>query len=148
VPAVAADRGRSNLLPEGTAAAINAAPIRIQAILVIASDSGESDRSLANYESALKHVLRFKSYRRAGGGSATVAPGGETTVDLGRGGHKVDLWVTSATDEEIVFGVRWFNSQQTLSNTKLTRPRRSHTVVGGAPVENGEGRYAVLLITE
>lgn len=142
VRAGAADRGESQLAPN---AAAGSDRVTFQAILVIASDEGVTDPSLAAYESSLKRLpLRFKSYRRAGDAAATVANGGEATLSLARG-HKIDLWITSVTEKEIAFGVRWFNADQTLANTKVTRPRKSNTVVGGPATEDGKGHYAVIV---
>lgn len=143
----AADRGASSLVPESRGAArATADTVDFRAIMVVASDEGDSDPSLAEHEATLRRVLRFKSYQRVGGGASRLPPNGEGTLSLGNG-YNLDLWITSVTDEEIVFGIRWFKGELTLANTKVTRPRRANTVVGGPRTEDGRGTYAVIVTT-
>jgi len=145
--AAAAELGGSSLVPEGRGTNATAdAPVSFQAIMVIASDDGATDVSLAAYEATLRRVLRFKTYRRAGGGTARLAADGEGTLSLGHG-YDLDLWITRVTESEIEFGIRWFKGDVTLANTKVTRPRRANTVIGGPATEDGKGTYAVIVTT-
>jgi hypothetical protein len=146
--ASAADNGQTSLVPSGRGDTGGSDRVAVQAILLVASDEGVTDASLSAYEATLKRVLRFKSYRRVGGGStAPLAPGGEATVAIG-GGYDLDVWVNRITDREVEYGVRWFKGRHTLSNTTFTRPRRSNTIVGGPATEDGKGTYAVIVTVD
>lgn len=138
--------GASGLVPDSRGTAGASARVAFQAILVIASDEGTTDSRLSAHEATLKRVLRFKSYQRVGDAATTLAEGGEATVAIGRG-FNLDIWVTDVSDREVVFGVRWYKGKLTLANTKVTRPRRSTTVIGGPVVEDGKGTYAVMVTT-
>jgi hypothetical protein len=142
----AADNGRTDLIPNYRADddAANQR-VTLQATLIVASDEGTTDASLASHEATLRRVLRFKSFRRVGGSTASpLGPRGETTVEVGAG-YSVDFWVNWITDREVEYGVRWFKGRLTLANTTLTRPRRSTSVVGGPATEDGQGTYAVIV---
>jgi hypothetical protein len=118
--------------------------VAFQAILVVASDEGVTDASLAAFEPKLRGLFRFKSYRRIGGGSALIAAAGESTVLLGLG-HSLDLWVDNVTETEVSFGARWFNEKVNLVNMKGTRRRGGETILGGPKTEDGHGHYAVII---
>ncbi len=145
----AADNGQSHLLPNSTESAATAsARASFQAILVVASENGSTDASLAQHEATLKRVLRFKSFRRVGGASSKpLAAQDETTIAIG-GGYQLDIWVNWMTEREVDFGVRWFKGNQTFVNSTMTRPRRSTTALGGPAVEGGDGHYAVIVRAE
>lgn len=121
--------------------------VRFQAILVVASDEGATDASLAAFEPRLRTMLRFRSYHRIGGGSASIAAAGESTIALGRG-NSLDLWVDDVTASEVSFGVRWFNEKVNLVNMKGTRRRGGETFLVGPKTEDGKGHYAVIITSK
>jgi hypothetical protein len=142
----AADNGQTNLAPKSrddNRAATER--VSLQAILVIASDEGTTDSSLAAHEATLRRVLRFKSYRRIGGGATgSLAANGEETIAIGAG-YNLDIWIKWMTDREVDFGVRGFKGKLTVANNTMTRPRRSTAVIGGWAAEDGKSRYLVIL---
>lgn len=121
--------------------------VAFQAILVIASDEGSTDASLAAFEPKLRSLLRFKSYRRVGGGKAEMAASGESTIALGQG-NSLDLWIENVADTEVSFGVRWYNERLNLANMKVTRRRGAETIIGGPKTEDGKGHYAVIITAQ
>lgn len=145
----AADTGRSNLLPDAPDASARGAQgevrVRVQAILVIASDSGETDASLRSYERNLRSMLRTRAFRRVGGGEATIAVGGQDSIPLGAG-QRLAVQIKSAWDNQVMAGIRWWNGDLTLANTTMMRPRKSHSVLAGPSTADGEGTYAVIVV--
>jgi hypothetical protein len=146
-PARAASNGQTNLIPNHSGdAGASDDRVTLQAILVIASDDGETDPSLAPYEATLKRVLRFKSFRRVGGATAApLAAKQEATLAIG-GGYSLDVWINWITDRETEFGARWFTGKATLANTTITRPRQSTAIIGGPAAKEGGGTYAVIIV--
>jgi hypothetical protein len=123
------------------------APVHAQAeksltgILVIASpEAGESDRRLAPYESTLRRILRFESFRWVGQGRGRLAPGGSATLNLGAG---QSLLVEDGDGGSVQ--VTWRQGNRVLMRTGLHLRPGVPAVLGGP----GSGRagevYAVIL---
>ena len=119
----------------------------LRGVLVIASNEpGQPDPQLAAYEPTLRRILRFESYRAAGGGSATISVPGEGSASLGRG-HRLDFTTEASDGEGLRVRVRWSDGSHVFMNTGLVL-RRGVPVVLGGPARSEGGVYAVIIIAE
>lgn len=119
--------------------------VSLQGILIAASnEEGQTDRRLAPFEGNLRRVLRFRSYRYIGEGSATLGVPGEGSLSLGRG-HRLELSADGSRGDQVRVGVQWRDGGSTVLNTGLSLAPGAHTVLGGARGDNDEV-YAVILI--
>ena len=144
-----ADAGRTPLVPDGAARAPGATrePVTVRAILVIASDAGTTDESLAQYEANLRRILRFDAYRRVGGGTAKIAVGKSGAIALGAG-QRLAVQIENAWNNQVMAAFKWWNGDLNLANTSMQRPRGSHTVLSGPATADGDGYYAVIIVVE
>jgi len=119
--------------------------VSLQGILIAASNQeGQTDRRLAPFEGNLRRVLRFRSYRYIGEGSASLGVPGEGSLSLGRG-HRLELSTDGSRGDQVRVSVQWRDGGSTVLNTGLSLAPGAHTVLGGARGENDEV-YAVILI--
>jgi hypothetical protein len=143
----AAENGSSSLVPDGAAAVrggVTAPPVTVQAILVVASDDGATDASLKPYESTLRRVLRFKAYRRVGGGTTKIAVGRNGSIPLGAG-QTLEIEIENAWNDQVIAAFKWWNGKLNLANSSMQRPRKSVAVLGGPATADGDGYYAVII---
>lgn len=118
----------------------------IRGILVIASDQeGATDRSLAPYEANLRRILRFNSYRAAGQGSTRLEVPGSGRCSLGQGNH-LEIETLSQERDQLRAKVVWMQGGRPVMNTELVLRKGVPAILGGPPVKNGSGVYAVLVI--
>lgn len=145
----AADAGRTPLVSEGTGrtAAGKAEIVNVRAILVIASDEGSTDASLAAYEANLTAMLRFKAYRQVGSGTTKVAVGKEGKVPL-HGSQHLTVEIKNAWDNQFIAGLKWWNGDLNLANITVMRKRQSHTVMSGPAAPDGKSVFAVIVFLE
>lgn len=118
----------------------------VQAILITASNEpGRSDPRLANYEPTLRRILRFASYRYAGGGSTTLAIPSDGTISLGNG-QQLQLRTEDSQGRGIRLLVVWKQGRRTLMETGLSLNPGVPAVLGGPGTGNGDEVYAVILV--
>lgn len=126
--------------------AAESAPASIRGILVIASDeAGASDRSLEPYEATLRRILRFKSYRAAGQGSTRMDVPGRGRCSLGRG-NRLEIETLSQQNGQLRAKVVWMQGGRSVMNTVLRLRKGVPAVLGGPPVNDGAGVYAVIVV--
>lgn len=120
------------------AAAIGAG--RVRAILIVASNKkADTDPKLAQYDTNLRRILRFESFRWVAEGTATVPESGTATVTLVRD-HKVEL-----TAEGRAIRATW--SEGSKKVIALTLPE-GPSVLGG-PKWSDQGEVcAIILLPE
>lgn len=134
----------TTLVPHAQAAA----PARLQAILITASNepSAKRDPRLAPYEAKLRGLLRFESFTFQGSDTDTLAAGARTTLVIGQG-HELDL--TAAADSALKLRIRWADKigGRTLMDTGLKLNPGAPAIIGGMPTGRKPGEvYAVILV--
>lgn len=136
----AADVNRGNLRDASTAR------VQMRAILVLASDQpGAPESGLAAFEPTLRRVLRFQSYREAGGGTTAIAMPGGGGLSLGRG-QRLELEAADYGNGQVWTRVRWLEGDRELMNTILVLRRGVPAVLGGPMRGEGGSVYAVIVI--
>jgi hypothetical protein len=119
-----------------------------QGILIVASnEKGATDPHLAPYESTLRRILRFESYRFVGEGSANVAVPGNGAISLGRG-QRIELETDGSGGRGLKVTVRWLVGGRAVMNTGLSLGPGSHVVLGEQPTGKPGEVYAVIFIRE
>ena len=129
-----------SLTPEAHAAQ----PARVNAILILGSNSGTGvDPQLQRYERHLKRVAPFDSFQHRGQGerAVTVPGSGEIVIDRH---HLVSFDVAPAEDGKLRIAAKWSNAGKTLIQTTVVTPRNQPTVLGG-PSSNG-GKLILMLV--
>ena len=129
-----------------THAADTAAKASFSAILVSASkEKGPVDPKLAAYDSNLRRLLRFESFKYLGQGSANIALPGSGTVNLGAG-QALALNTEESDGKLIKVAVRWQQGDRLLMKTGLALKPGVPAIVGG-PSQDAAGTavYAVIL---
>lgn len=118
----------------------------IRAILIIASpQKGGSDARLAPYESTLRRILRFETYRAIADASTAVPVGGRATLSLSQG-HRLELSGDRSDARETRVQLRWSHGSRELMNTALALPSGRPAVLGG-PAHGDSGEvWAVIII--
>ena len=135
-------------LARTAAAAADAGPASIRAILVVASNQhAKSDSRLAAYEPNLRRILRFESYRFAGEGAARIAQPGKGAISLGSG-HSVEIEMEKSDGKSLRARVNWTNGGRSLINMGHSLRPGVPAVLGG-PSTGKEGEvWAVILVAE
>jgi hypothetical protein len=118
----------------------------IEGILITASNErGQTDRRLAPYESTLRRILRFETFRFVGSDRAGIAVPGSRQLSLDQG-HALELEVENVDAKAIHVKVRWTAGGRTLMNTGLTLRPGIPAVLGGPSTGDKGEVYAVILI--
>lgn len=137
------------LITPGTDASAQAAdaPVSLHAVLVSASRTdAESDRRLAPYESTLRRILRFESFRQLGSGRSRAAVPGQGSLSVGQG--QVLRFATQPTKGEgIRVQLEWKDGSRTFMRTGLVLRPGVPAVLGGPRRENGDV-FALIVIAE
>ncbi len=130
------------LLALAAAPALRAADrATVQAILIIASkEPGQTDRRLAPYESNLRRILRFESFKFVAEGSASLNVPGEGRIGLGRG-QSVSLEAESSDGRSLRVKVSWLSIE-----TGLALRPGVPAILGGPSTGDGDDVYALLVI--
>jgi hypothetical protein len=120
----------------------------VRGVLVAASSApGPTDERLRPYESTLRRILRFESFRHLGEGRATVSTPGEATISLGQG-HRLELHTEAADDDRLRVQINWVDRGQSLMRTGLSLRRGVPAVLGG-PTRGDRGEvYAVIVLVD
>ncbi len=133
------------VLPSKAAAAGD--EVTVRAILVAASrEAGETDRSLARYESTLRRILRFESFKQLGSGRDRAALPGEGSLGVGQG-QSLSFKAESADNDRIRLQLQWQGNGRTFMRTGLVLRSGVPAVLGGPSRPDG-GVYALIVIAD
>ena len=117
-----------------------------QGILISASNEpGQTDRRLGRYESTLRRILRFESFKFLGDDTASISAPDDVRLSLGDG-HQLAVQVERADEKAIHVRVLWTGGGRTLMNTGLTLRPGVPAVLGGPSTGTKGEVYAVILI--
>ncbi|MDQ8179286.1 hypothetical protein [Pelagicoccus sp. SDUM812005] len=118
--------------------------INIRATLILGSNEGGGvDSSLHQYETNLKKVLPFDTFKNQGSSRARVSVPGSNIIGLS-GEHDVSVKVDPAGDGKYRISAQWKRSGHTLVNTTVVASKDRPTVLVGP--SSGNGRIILLLI--
>jgi len=119
--------------------------VEVSALLVSASKQpGPSDPRLKPYESTLRRILRFESFKLLGQGRTSINPPGKGDVSLGAG-HSLLVEAEAGNGGEHV-RVAWRQGGRTLMRTGLVLRPGVPAVLGGPGTGQGGDVYAVIVI--
>lgn len=122
-----------------------AAPVKIQATLILASNEpAAQDQRLDAVEYKLRRIFGFEYYRHYGEQSGIVNVPGATTLNLGSG-YRLELRVSDAK-EGVRTAVQWFRGDEVVLNTTVRMQRRVPVILGG--ISHGGGTLIVTLVAE
>ena len=111
----------------------------VSATLIFASNQGNSfDPALKAYESNLKRLFKYSSYKSQGRSVAQINLPGNSTINLGSG-HKLTLNAQAGDKGKIRLSARWSDGRRNLINTTINMSKGSPAILGGpsAPAQNG-----------
>lgn len=111
----------------------------ISATLILASSQGNGiDPALKSYESNLKRLFKYKSYKLQGRSEAKLSLPGESSINIGSG-YKLNVSAQASGGGKIRLSVRWSDGRRTLINTTINMTKGVPTLLGGpsAPSQNG-----------
>jgi len=109
-----------------------------RAVMVYASnDTAKPDPKVAGIANKLKNVFKFKHYKSAGGGNATIKVPGEGTINLGSGFSLV-VKAKGAEKGRIRAQVLWKKGGTTLINTQVVMSKNNPAVIGGHSHQSGK----------
>lgn len=121
--------------------------VTVRGILVAASaESGPTDERLKPFESTLRRILRFESFRFLGEGRSGVAVPGEARLLLGQN-QRLDLRTEPSDDGRLRLQVDWLQAGRSLMQTGLVLRPGVPAVLGGPPRADGEV-FAVIVIAQ
>jgi len=113
--------------------------VNLNATLILASSEGSGiDPALKAYESNLRRLFKYKSYRVQGRSGTRVSLPGDATINLGSG-HRLTLSSQASGGGKIRLSIRWSDGRRTLINTTLNMTKGVPALLGGpsAPSQNG-----------
>ena len=113
--------------------------VKLDATLILASSQGSGiDPALKAYESNLRRLFKYKSYRVQGRSGTSISLPGDATVNLGSG-HRLTLSGQAGGGGKIRVSIRWSDGRRTLINTTLNMTKGVPALLGGpsAPSQNG-----------
>jgi len=111
----------------------------VSATLILASSQGDGmDPALKAYESNLKRIFKYKSYKLQGRSGTKISLPGESSINLGSG-HKLTLSAAASGGGKIRLSIRWSDGRRALINTTINMTKGVPTLLGGpsAPSQNG-----------
>lgn len=134
----------------GTAVTTTAADgdsISVRAILVSASKHpGKTDKALSRYESTLRRILRFETFKQLGADHDSAAVPGKGTLSIGSG-HQIQFSTEASKDDRLRVQIIWQGGGRTLMRTGLALRPGVPAVLGG-PARNDDEVYAVIIIAD
>ena len=120
--------------------------VTLRAILVSASKQpGKTDSSLSRYESTLRRILRFESFKQLGSDRARANVPGNGSLSIGSG-QSIEFGTESSKDDRLRVQITWKSGNRTLMRTGLALRPGVPAVLGG-PARNDDV-FAVILIAE
>ena len=121
--------------------------VTLRAILVSASKQpGKTDSSLSHYESTLRRILRFESFKQLGSDRARANVPGDGSLSIGSG-QSIEFGTESSKDDRLRVQITWKSGNRTLMRTGLALRPGVPAVLGG-PARNDDEVFAVILIAE
>ena len=111
----------------------------ISATLILASNQGDSfDPALKAFESNLKRLFKYTSYKLQGRSNARLSLPGDSTINIGSG-HKLTLNAQAGDKGKVRLSVRWSDGRRNLISTTINMAKGSPAILGGpsAPAQNG-----------
>ena len=121
--------------------------VSVRAILVSASrEAGESDRALVKYESTLRRILRFESFRQLGSGRARAALPGSGSFGVGQG-QTLRFRAEDAGNGRVRLQLEWAGESRAFMRTGLVLRPGVPAVLGGPSQPDG-GVYALIVIAD
>lgn len=121
--------------------------VTVRAILVSASKQpGKTDKALSRYESTLRRILRFETFKQLGTGRDRADVPGEGTLSLGSG-HQIQFSTEDSRDDRLRVQITWQGGGRTLMRTGLALRPGVPAVLGG-PARNDDEVFAVIIIAD
>ncbi len=118
-------------------AADTAGHVELNGFLLIATDEpGARDPRLQRYESNLRKLFRFSSYRLIGEGRRHSSLPGESSLTLGKG-YSMYVEVENSGKDRIRARVKWSQGERILIHTTAVLRRDNPLILGGPAHENG-----------
>lgn len=118
----------------------------VEATLIFASSDGSSfDPALKRYESNLKRIFKYTSYKLQGKSSTRVSIPGKSTINLGSG-HSVEISAQPSDGRKLRLNVRWSNGRQLLLNTTFNKEKGQPIVLGGPSAPSRNGNLILILV--
>lgn len=120
----------------------------VRGLLVSASPAqGATDERLKPYESTLRRILRFESFKLLGVGRAAVATPGQASIMLGQG-HRLEIQSEASADDRLRLQLNWVERGQSLMRTGLVLRPGVPAVLGGPERGDGGEVYALIVVAD
>lgn len=122
-----------------SATSASAQHTNVSATLIFASSQGDGiDPALRSYESNLKRLFKYSSYKLRGKSNARLSIPGKASMNLGDG-HQVELDAQGSSSNKVRLSVKWSNQRRMLINTTINQDKGKPVILGGpsAPSQNG-----------
>jgi hypothetical protein len=122
-----------------SATSASAQQTNVSATLIFASSQGDGiDPALRSYESNLKRLFKYSSYKLRGKSNAHLSIPGKASMDLGDG-YRVELDAQGSSGNKVRLSVKWSNQRRMLFNTTINQDKGKPVILGGpsAPSQNG-----------
>ncbi|GAB5559420.1 MAG: hypothetical protein SynsKO_10670 [Synoicihabitans sp.] len=130
-----------------TAGAAEGEQINVRAILVSASrEPGETDRSLSRYESTLRRILRFETFKQLGSGRGKADVPGKGSIAVGQG-QSLHFTTDTSRDNRLRVQLDWRGGSRSLMRTGVVLRPGVPAVLGGPSREDGSV-YALIVVAE
>jgi hypothetical protein len=127
--------------------AANNESVNLRAILVSASKQpGKTDPSLSPYESTLRRILRFESFKQLGTDQARAQIPGKGALSISSG-QIIEFSTENSKDDRLRVQITWKSGNRTLMRTGLALRPGVPAVLGG-PARNDDEVFAVILIAQ
>ena len=113
------------------------ASVELNGLLLIAADEpGARDPRLQRYESNLRKLFRFASYRLIGEGRSRSRLPGESSLTLGKG-YTLYVELENSGENRIRARVKWSQGKRILIHTTAVLRRDNPLILGGPAHEDG-----------
>lgn len=124
-------------LPTPGALAQTPPAITLKAELILASNAEQpTDPRLRPYESRLRKIFKFNSYRRIDNAAVRIVNGRPATLSIGDG-YSLVLTPMAADSRRYRIGVTWKRNRKTLVETTLNLSRDAPAILGGPGANSG-----------
>ena len=118
----------------------------IDATLILASSQGSGmDPALKAYESNLRRIFNYKSYKVQGRSGTKVSLPGESTINL-PSGQRLTLRGQQSGGGKIRMSIRWSDGRRTLINTTINMTKGVPALLGGPQARTQNGDLIIALV--